>query len=53
LARRLKVDAKECLVTLLALADVFYRVDVERNGEAMDGQDNGRRFSIDENLKEE
>ena len=51
LARRLEVDAKEGLVALITLADVLDRIDMERDGKTMDGQDNGRRFSINEDLR--
>lgn len=52
LAWCLKVDTEECLVTLFALADILYRVYMERDSKSMNRQDNGRRFSINENLKE-
>lgn len=52
LAWCLKADVEECPVTLLALANVFYRVDMKRDSETTNGQDNCQRFSIDENLKE-
>jgi hypothetical protein len=47
----LEVDAEECLIALFALADIFYCVDMEGDSETMNRQDNGRCFSINENLK--
>lgn len=41
LAWCLEIDAKKCLVTLIALADVLDRVDMERDGKTVDRQNNG------------
>jgi len=46
----LEVDSKKCLVTLVALTDILDRVDMEGDGKAMDGQNDGRGFSINEDL---
>lgn len=50
LAWCLKVDTEQCQVTLIALADILDRVNVKRDSKAMNRQDDGRRFSINENL---
>ena len=51
LTRCLEVDTKERLVSLIILADILDRVDMERDGKPVNGQDNGRRFSINEDLR--
>ena len=50
LTRRLEVDTKKGLVTLVVLANILDRIDMERDGKAMDRQNDGRRFSINKDL---
>ena len=50
LARGLEVDAKIGEVAFLIFADIFYRVDVERDRKPMDRQNDRLSFAVHEYL---
>lgn len=51
LARGLEVDTQVGVLAFVALAGIFYGIDMKWNGKPVNGEDNGLSLPIDENLK--